>query len=292
MNRFFDSIEAVFVINLDRRPDRWATFKQRWQGLIPEEKLIRISAVDGQLLEGYGEYPWFTEDTKDASRIWWGGMAGRVLSHKKAIYEAMKRGFLIVAIMEDDAMPSVTMSKFKYDRVFSKFLNREAKWGVLYLGFGAIPLTGVPLIRESKDQVDIWRVGNVSASHAYLIHRDSFTSVLSNLPEKAWVWDWIARYRSIDRWFRQYFERESKLPVYAALPRLMIQGPCTSDIDPSRKNVHVQTINYRKPVAVVGAIYIFFRFLLRPFYLVKRKLASFFSFKRSRKKGFTNRIGY
>lgn len=285
MPGFFDSVDAVFVINLDHRVDRWTAFRERWKGIIPEEKIIRSSAVSGVDLPGYGKYPWFTEMTGDRAKSW-AGAAGCALSHKRVIYEAQKMGCTTIVVMEDDAVPSVAMSKFGYDEVLRSFLQREERWGLLYLGFNKMPKIGVPVLRGGMNHADTWRVSGVLAMHAYVVHRDAFTSLLRSLPEKDWIWEWIARYRAVDTWMREFFQGSSGLPVYVVLPRLVVQGGFSSDIATHHKVSNEKIAVYDRPRKVGRFVYFLCSCFRSPFSYLKNKLNSVRTYKRARKRGF------
>lgn len=91
-----ESIDCIFVINLDKRPERW----NRIEKLCQEQKLYvnRFSAVDGWQLtdecikELKGPY----------QRPLRKGMIGCLLSHVSILKEAYLRGYNIIWILEDD----------------------------------------------------------------------------------------------------------------------------------------------------------------------------------------------
>jgi hypothetical protein len=70
---------SPYVINLDSRPDRWATINRDWKGVF---SLVRVPAVS-------------------ASPGW----LGCALSHVKAIEDAKLRGDPYVLVWEDDCTP-------------------------------------------------------------------------------------------------------------------------------------------------------------------------------------------
>ena len=73
-------IDAVIVINLDHRPDRWEEFQEHHGHQIPSDKLHRISGIFGQEITGFGEHPWFRG--RDRDKVW-AGKAGCTLSHRR-----------------------------------------------------------------------------------------------------------------------------------------------------------------------------------------------------------------
>lgn len=284
MPGFFDTVDAVFVINLDHRTDRWAAFKERWQGIIPDGKLIRSSGVVGVDLPGYGDSPWFTESTGDRGKSW-AGAAGCALSHKKVIYEAQKMGFGTIVIMEDDAVPSEAMADLNYNKTLTRFIQSDRKWGILYLGFNKMPKIGMP-VSQGRDKVEIWRVPGVLALHAYVVNKNAYPALLGNLPEKDWVWAWLAKYRAVDTWVREFFEGASKLPVFAVIPRLVVQAGFTSDIATHHQVSTEKIPVFDKPSKVGGISYFFYSCFQKPLSYMKNRLNATRTYRRAKKHGF------
>src|SRR6478736_5939416 len=52
---FWQQIDGAIVINLDQRTDRWTQFQQTANGLIPPDKLHRLSARWGRNIPGFGQ---------------------------------------------------------------------------------------------------------------------------------------------------------------------------------------------------------------------------------------------
>lgn len=225
MNKFWDHIDSVYVINLDTSTDRWENFLKSSKGIIPHEKLHRISGVRGRELAGYGELPWFSERTGERSSSW-GGAAGCVLSHRKILETARDNGDGYFAVFEDDVVfRSVPEAEEMLERFFDENCFRR---GIFYLGFHKMPLTGRRLIGENG--AEIWQLPGVLATHAYVLHGESIGKLLPLLPTSENVWAWLARYRAIDTWYREYITMQAGIPVYGLIPQWVVQGPSYSDI--------------------------------------------------------------
>lgn len=102
---------AVYVINLDSRPDRWEHIQSVWKGVFP---LVRIPAVQ--------QTP---------------GWKGCSLSHIKAVEEAKSRGEPYVLVLEDDCIPRKRHPmavKALWDEVMVKLASNQDKWDVVLGG--------------------------------------------------------------------------------------------------------------------------------------------------------------
>ena len=119
------SVDCIFVINLNRRPDKWA----RVEKLFQEQKLYvnRFPAIDG-----------WQQLTDEAVRSLVGnyqsslnkGELGCLLSHVSILKEAYARGYSTIWIMEDDV-------EFVDDvQLIPKFLSAlfsmDPDWDVFY----------------------------------------------------------------------------------------------------------------------------------------------------------------
>ncbi len=90
----------VFVINPDRRPDRWAMMAQQLDCLGIEA--TRIPAVDARLLAAQEDWEQLTNDNPPFWRINLGSAAG-MLGHAKAMIGLLGSGAPAALILEDDA---------------------------------------------------------------------------------------------------------------------------------------------------------------------------------------------
>jgi hypothetical protein len=128
---FWALIDAVLVINLDRRADRWAEMQAHLSQLAPSDKIHRLPAVLGADLPGYGKPPWFRRNRRPAT---WAGRAGCILSHRNALRLAQTRQWHRILILEDDARLSSELNGDAGLRL-SELLTGAERPGVCYLGY-------------------------------------------------------------------------------------------------------------------------------------------------------------
>lgn len=118
-----DVAKEVYVINLDRRPDRWAEMSAELDkhGI----KSTRWSAIDGRTIVGHhhmyhGDMP--GEKIK--------GAVGALRSHRSVIADAQKKGHDVICVMEDDL---ILQGNFN-DRFSDLIRKVPGNWDMLYLG--------------------------------------------------------------------------------------------------------------------------------------------------------------
>lgn len=214
------AVDAVVVVNLDSRPDRWESFRERNGDKVPPEKLHRLSAVNGRELPTFGQAPWFTERTGERARMW-GGVAGCILSHRNAIRMAQERGWRNVLIVEDDvSLPSEPAQLAQLDAALE---NLSGAW-FLYLGYGNSRPYGTRIAG------DLWRVEGVLGTFAYMVSNEAYEQVLAQMPDDDEVWTWIGRYRAIDTWYRDYMPAVTSVRVHCINPTIVEHLDLGSDI--------------------------------------------------------------
>ena len=118
---------ASYVLNLDRRKDKWEKAKQRFEKtcLIPS----RFSAVDGSC-------PNFQKEHKDTTFKSFGTLAC-LLSHIKILEDAVTNKHENIAVFEDDVVFS---KNFNLD-----FLKNFNNWGLIYLGASQVKWNNIEI---------------------------------------------------------------------------------------------------------------------------------------------------
>lgn len=222
----WSNIDNIYVINLARRADRWQQFLQKHQAILPPDKIIRIEALDGQCLPGYQQPPWFRPHNANRAHNWSGG-AGCALSHRAAIAAAQQRNNRYALILEDDACLLEQADSLQLVRRFLS--TAEPDWGLLYLGHHELPARAEK-IRARQQQSTLWQIDGVIAAHAYIIPQRAFPFLLKALPNEQNIWQWMARYRAIDRFYRDFFPARSGLKTLALTPVLFEQQSGFSDL--------------------------------------------------------------
>jgi GR25 family glycosyltransferase involved in LPS biosynthesis len=230
---FWDCLDAVLVINLDHRTDRWDEIRNHLTTIVPAGKLHRLPAVLGRTLPGYGDAPWFRR-TKRAGT--WGGRAGCMLSHRNALRLARERGWRRVLILEDDARIALPLQG-ETGRELAAFLERESRdYGVLFLGFTS-PRKPVRPLLKLKNGPTVFQVSGCSTTHAYVVDTCLYDKLLASLPsDDRAAWAWVARHVAIDRWYSLHLDRLTR--VAALSPQAVIQGASFSDITERQADYH------------------------------------------------------
>lgn len=213
------AVDGIYVINMERRPDRWEAFQVVWRDLLPWDRVVRFSASEGVQLPGFGEKPWFRGRKRDRT---WAGRAGCALSHARALRDARSRGWSRVLILEDDALPAVP------GIALPPVLANE-EWDLLYLG-GQEPEG--PFSERLPGTIGIH---GALETHAYAVNATARDWLIERLPTEPTVWAWVARERAIDRWMRREVGRD--LRVEMCWPQFAVQADDVSDITMRRESI-------------------------------------------------------
>jgi len=152
--------QKVFVINLDRRADRWAEFTEGLPKDWPFVAPTRVSAVDGK---DFGTPPSFWTA---GSGAW-----GCYRSHVRILEQCLAEGIESVLILEDDAVFSPTFT----EDVKEYLAHVPMDWEMLYLGGQHLKaMVREPLaVNEFIDQPY-----NVNRTHAFAVRGKSFMQKL------------------------------------------------------------------------------------------------------------------
>ena len=122
----------TFIVNLDRRPDRWETFKKNAKKCAEFLNYDRFSAVDGLKLISMRQLQQIFENNDYKMRR---GMVGCFMSHMKLFVSLIKENdenIKSYLILEDDIefQPNFE-NKFKY---FMEQLDKTPSWDLAFLG--------------------------------------------------------------------------------------------------------------------------------------------------------------
>lgn len=225
MNKdFWDILDGVLVINMDTSTARMERFRSLHAGIIPAEKLHRISAVAGRELPGYGCPPWFTENTGERSRFW-GGTAGCALSHRKALEYARNNGWQHVLILEDDVR---LMPDEEALQIAARALQEVSGSYILYLGYNRPNPCGFKVLKG--ENCHVWRVEGVLAAHAYIVPASMYDLLIDYLPTEESVWEWLSQYKAVDVIYQRYVPLHRGVNIYAIYPMIAKQCDEYSDI--------------------------------------------------------------
>jgi hypothetical protein len=150
-----DFFERVFVVNLDRRSDRWAAFRAGLPRDWPFRNPERFPAIDGQAIK---------------PPTWWcegAGAWGCYRSHVRILENCLVHGVESVLVLEDDAVFGDD-----FTNQVTTFLNHVPQdWEMLYLGGQHLQACKTP-----PRQIDDWvyQPYNVNRTHALAIKGKKF----------------------------------------------------------------------------------------------------------------------
>jgi len=236
-----NTFERIYVINLERRVDRWNTFKKQIPRNWPFQALERVAAIDGK---------------KVPSPDWWttGNPAwGCYRTHLRLLETCMNSGVNSVLLLEDDAkfVPDFTSEVKKFIQ------HLPDNWGMLYLGGQHLHFTQHPPLKVNDE---VFVPYNVNRTHAMALRGNTIKYVYKFLHE----FQNFKKGDHIDHWLgRLHQKRNPKHPIYCPGRWLVGQAPGPSDIgggvSPDRTWAHAAEVvksevdpNQQKFVAVIG----------------------------------------
>lgn len=219
---FWRSVEGIVVINLDERPDRWEATLREFAAFPDAPKPVRLSAVRGVDLPGFGVPPWFRGRKSDRR---WAAQAGCSQSHRKALLLARQQGWKCFLVLEDDACLQ-PLAAIQAAQLHKALFEQFPDWQVCYLGYTK-PI-GTSLVLGKVGEHTLSQITGCSAAHAYLVREEARDRILSQLPEDPDAWRWAARHKTIDKWYSRHLSRA--LRVFALMPSAVTQREDFSDI--------------------------------------------------------------
>ncbi len=202
-------LDAIYCINLERRPERWQSFKDAWSPL--DIKINKFSAVDAQdLMYEEGEYA-------NHSHFHNLGSLGCSLSHiqvlERAIYSKQKE----ILILEDDAVPCEDF----VNRFNTAYAELPEDYKFCYIGGSNI---------EDPEQVTahIGLAKNTKSTAGYLIKTEIAPAIIQYVKDNMFK-------AAIDE---VYALVQKQIPVHIFTPRLIHQEEGYSDIIKQNVNYH------------------------------------------------------
>jgi GR25 family glycosyltransferase involved in LPS biosynthesis len=220
---FWDAIDAVLVINLDHRPERWDQLREETEGIIPAGKLQRVSAVLGREISGFGKPPWFRGGDRANT---WAGRGGCVLAHRRALETAKAAGWNRVLILEDDAVFEPGFTSY-LGPLQSALFDSNLNWDICFLGF-THPQGPFRTVTQFPENRHLAKIYGCKCTHAYLVDVPLRDWLLEQLPDETTIWSWLAVNRAIDRWYQSVLGKQFQ--VVAVSPSLIVQRDDFSDI--------------------------------------------------------------
>lgn len=170
------------VINLDRRPDRWADFSKQ-PALKEFKKLERFSAVDGSKLDVFGDERISLHTRQNIAKkfrrshyeICTPGAIGASLSHISIWKQFLESENEYVVVFEDDTI--VDEKALEYIDKLSRNLPKEG-WDMWLLGTHRWAFKGTPL--NPANPKSWWKVSDFTGAHAYILSRNGAKILLEN----------------------------------------------------------------------------------------------------------------
>lgn len=221
MNHYFDNI---FLINLERRKDRWDSVSSKLDKLgIAVEK---FRAYDGELLNKFVDKNVLVRRT--------GGYIGCLLSHLEVMKIALERGYERILILEDDIAIHKDIHKY-FDIIMSEVeRNGNSNWDILYLGHanfyepytleGGESNTTWNVINNERRNGYVWEAVNSWANHAWCLNRRTMKFLLDYYEENGYVYE-------LDRMVASDIQGNKDFKCLCAYPQLFVQNDVTSDND-------------------------------------------------------------
>lgn len=229
---FWDTVDAVCIINLAHRGDRLASILRQLEAWdAPPEKIHRIDAVWGKKLPDFGRHPLFHHCTEEEA-LFWAGRAGCLLSHRACIEWATEHGCERILILEDDA-EFVADLQGPIGTMLADAALSGPRWHLFYLGMTPYFNRAQPVATTSTPSgtVTVARVMGPLCTHCYLVHERAYPQMLRRMPTPENVWPWLAFHLSYDSWIANEFGREPEQTILGCYPNLCIQGESYSDIE-------------------------------------------------------------
>ena len=219
---FWGRLDGIAIINLDDRPERWQATRAELSKFREAPVPLRVSAVRGTTLPGYGMRPWFRGRTSD---IRWAARVGCTLSHRKVMALAQELGWKTFLVLEDDACLK-SLEGLVLEELDRALFQVSQSWEVCYLGFSKT--VGPSLKVGQVGCHELREVVGCYTTHAYLVREPARDWILRQLPSDTKAWSWHAQHRIIDRWYVRHMSRA--LRVHALTPSLITQRAGFSDI--------------------------------------------------------------
>ena len=189
----FAFFEAIFCLNLDQRPDRWADALRRFSRLQIATRVERFSAIP----------------TPDNHHV------GCARSWRLMVATARDRGLSNFLGIEDDAIfldDTREVARRAVDEL------EGLPWDLLYLGGAAweppVEIPGHTALQSLR--------GLLTCTHAVAVNHTAYDRLLSGIPEADGIEEWITAHAAID----QYLAWQIKAGYYHAYilnPRVATQ---------------------------------------------------------------------
>jgi len=183
----FNFFEAIYCLNLDQRPDRWADALRRFSTLQIAARVERISAI---LTPGNHH-------------------VGCAQSWRLMVATARDRGLRNFLGIEDDAI-FLDDTREVLRRATGELAGQP--WDLLYLGGAAweqpVEIPGLTALQSPR---------GLTCTHALAVNHTAYDRLLSCIPETDAIEEWITAHAAVDQYLAQQ--------VYAGCYRAYVLNP-------------------------------------------------------------------
>lgn len=266
---FWDYIDAILIINLAKRTDRWNEIQAQLENIGVAHKAVKVEAIEGIRIRNYNAGPFFKKKTPpDVARMR-AGSAGCCLSHRTAIEYAKQKGYKRILLMEDDASFLDPLTG-DVGGDLGEFIESCPNLGMFYLGFykKRCPYVKIKELKSSLGSHEIWEIQGPLMLHATVVDASLFDLLLAGLPTEKNIWPWISYWGSIDAWIQNELGRRPDVHIYGTKPSLVVQKANYSDICGRVLTVEESEGTHRQMKATELSQNDFARAKSKPFWLI------------------------
>lgn len=166
-------VDKIFVINLDRDVDRWASMMKQFE----KHSIRNYERVPGVLVTSTDGYNLWGAHYGDDPVLYDPGSIGCLLAHQKALRLAKARNYRRFLVLEDDAILSDDFRE-RFSAAVQTITENNLYWDLLYLGLQRTGnLRNNTIIHPGIMQVK----GGGACAHAYILSRCAVGLCLANI---------------------------------------------------------------------------------------------------------------
>jgi len=171
-------IENVYVINLDKRPERFSSFVEQSKKSSFLKNYQRISGIDGELLDDNTiksnvtkqAYQHIISNKKTNGLYLTRGAVGLALTYKQVLEQCDQTIFLL----EDDIIVDN-----EFDSILQKTLvELPSDWDILYLGWYASKHLNVNSVSKNINELS----GQINGTQGWIVNVKSAQKIISMFP--------------------------------------------------------------------------------------------------------------
>lgn len=207
--QLFEEFDAVYIINLDSRPDRMVDFRKGMKS---------IGMLDHEIDEKIIRFPGIVPTVGP-------GVLGCTLSHLGIVKAAKAAGHQKILVFEDDAIPYNDGIGYMKDVIED---IRNENWEVYYLGY------------NSHQTLSLHSKNSLKGRDLFSTHAIAYKSSFFDKFIKDYENDSI---KIFDVWLR--YEVQTTMMCLASYPMLFIQSESYSDIEKKGVNYDIQIERYK-----------------------------------------------